>query len=84
MTRSKEGINRHEKHVSRNGQSESRFGIKKMGAGAGNWGVLGDEVPDVQEVARSEIESNTVTEVKLKLVDSQTFENLRHNEQNSH
>lgn len=55
-----------------------------MGAGAGNWGVLGDEVPDVQEVARSEVEPNTVTEVKLKLVDSQTFENLRHSEQNSH
>lgn len=55
-----------------------------MGAGAGNWGVLGDEVPDVQEVARTETEVNSTTENKLKLVDSQTFESLRHSEQVNH
>lgn len=52
-----------------------------MGAGIGNWGVLGDEVDDVQGLAHTEMET-TVTETKLKLVDSKTFENMR-NEQES-
>lgn len=67
--------------VYRNGQSEIRFGVKKMGAGAANWGVLGEEVLDVQEIARTEMETSA-TDTKLKLVDSKTFENLR-NEQES-
>lgn len=65
----------------RNGQTEIRFGVKKMGAGIGNWGVLGDEVDDAQGLAHTEMET-TVTETKLKLVDSKTFENMR-NEQES-
>lgn len=52
-----------------------------MGAGAANWGVLGEEVLDVQEIARTEMETSA-TDTKLKLVDSKTFENLR-NEQES-
>jgi hypothetical protein len=79
MTRSKDSIyaSRHEKHVARNGQSESRYGLKKLGAGVANWGVLGDEVADVQGVARAEIETNPNTGTKLKLVDHETFENMR-------
>lgn len=64
----------------RNGQTESRFGVKKMGAGAANWGVLGDELPDVQEIARAEVEVGYQPQqhgTKLHLVDSETFEYLR-------
>jgi hypothetical protein len=84
MTRSKDSIyaSRHEKHVSRNGQSESRYGMKKLGAGVANWGVLGDEVADVQDIARAEIETGIPnTGTKLKLVDHKTFENMRTEQQ---
>lgn len=61
-----------------------------MGAGAGNWGVLGDELPDVQEIVRAEIESNSLPGnqhaqhgSKLHLVDSETFEYMRSTEQAS-
>ncbi|KAI7896439.1 uncharacterized protein EV154DRAFT_492242 [Mucor mucedo] len=80
MTRTKDNVNRHEKHVARNGQTEIRFGVKKMGAGAANWGVLGEEVLDVQEIARTEMDA-TVTDTKIKLVDSETFENMRHEQE---
>ncbi|GAN06644.1 hypothetical protein MAM1_0131c06131 [Mucor ambiguus] len=96
MTRSKDSVfsyqHRHERHVARNGQSELRYGVKKMGAGAGNWGVLGDELPDVQEIVRAEIESNSLSGnhhhyhqngTKLNLVDSETFEYMRSTEQAS-
>jgi hypothetical protein len=53
-----------------------------MGAGTANWGVLGDEVPDVQELARAEVETTvTKTGTKLNLVDSETFENMRTEQQ---
>lgn len=50
-----------------------------MGAGAANWGVLGDEIPDVQEIARSDLDlpMNNRTSTKLHLVDSDTFNNMR-------
>jgi len=60
-----------------------------MGAGAGNWGILGDELPDVQEIVRAEIESNNLPAnhhqngTKLNLVDSETFEYMRSTEQAS-
>jgi hypothetical protein len=56
-----------------------------MGAGTGNWGVLGDEIPDVHEVARAEVDTNyqPQTGTKLNLVDSETFQNLRSSEQQS-
>ncbi|KAG0740135.1 hypothetical protein G6F57_000686 [Rhizopus arrhizus] len=81
MSRSKDNTfyHRHERHVARNGQTEARYGLKKMGAGIANWGVLGDEIPDVQELVHAEIDSPTVnkTSTKLHLVDSETFENMR-------
>ncbi|KAI8355700.1 hypothetical protein BD560DRAFT_335713 [Blakeslea trispora] len=88
MTRSKDSLYsyRHDKHLARNGQTEARYGIKKMGAGAANWGVLGDELPDVQAIAREEVEANTHSRYygsKLHLVDSETFESLRSSEQAS-
>ncbi|CAO3646209.1 unnamed protein product [Mucor hiemalis] len=77
MTRSKDhAYPRHEKHVARNGHTEARYGVKKMGAGIANWGVLGDEIDNVQEVARSEVETIKVSS-KLHLVDSETFQNMR-------
>lgn len=56
-----------------------------MGAGAGNWGVLGDEIPDVHEIARADVETNYQHQIgtKLNLVDSETFQNLRSPEQQS-
>ncbi|KAI8647095.1 hypothetical protein BD408DRAFT_358712 [Parasitella parasitica] len=91
MARSKDSVfphhPRHERHVARNGQSELRYGVKKMGAGAGNWGILGDELPDVEEIARAEFETNSSGQsqygTKLHLVDSETFEYMRSNEQAS-
>ncbi|KAI9476093.1 MAG: hypothetical protein EXX96DRAFT_540647 [Benjaminiella poitrasii] len=85
MTRSKDSFfsYRHDRHVARNGQTELRYGIKKMGAGAANWGILGDELPDVQDIVRAEIESSSFpqhrnhTSTKLNLVDSETFEHMR-------
>lgn len=47
-----------------------------MGAGTANWGVLGDEVDDVQQIARSEMEVPK-SRNKLNLVDSETFQNMR-------
>ncbi|KAI7901234.1 uncharacterized protein BX663DRAFT_515342 [Cokeromyces recurvatus] len=80
MTRSKDSLfsYRHDKHVARN----SQHGMKKMGAGAANWGILGDELPDVQEIVRAEIDSSSSflpnhTSTKLNLVDFETFEHMR-------
>lgn len=73
--------------MKRNGQTELRYGVKKMGAGAGNWGILGDELPDVQEIARAEIEATSSVHAqygtKLNLVDSETFEYMRSSAQAS-
>ncbi|CEG84396.1 hypothetical protein RMATCC62417_18205 [Rhizopus microsporus] len=80
MSRSKDSYyHRHERHVARNGLTEARYGLKKMGAGAANWGVLGDEIPDVQEIARSDLDlpMSNRTSTKLHLVDSDTFNNMR-------
>ncbi|KAI8368847.1 hypothetical protein EDC96DRAFT_440993 [Choanephora cucurbitarum] len=86
MTRSKDSLYsyRHDKHLARNGQTEARYGIKKMGAGVANWGVLGDELPDAQAIAREEVDTHSrYYGSKLNLVDSETFESLRSSEQAS-
>ncbi|KAG1444690.1 hypothetical protein G6F56_010192 [Rhizopus delemar] len=81
MSRSKDNTfyHRHERHVARNGHTEARYGLKKMGAGIANWGVLGDEIPDVQAFAHVEIDTPTVNKAstKLHLVDTETFKNMR-------
>jgi hypothetical protein len=49
-----------------------------MGAGAANWGVLGDEVPDVEEYAHANQTTDTAAKAdKVNLVDSKTFETMR-------
>jgi hypothetical protein len=52
-----------------------------MGAGAANWGVLGDEVSDVEEYAHTDQTTTTTTTTnkadKVNLVDSKTFETMR-------
>lgn len=49
-----------------------------MGAGAANWGVLGDEVPNVEEYAHTDQTFKTTTKAdKVNLVDSKTFDSLR-------
>ncbi|KAI8059983.1 uncharacterized protein B0P05DRAFT_558275 [Gilbertella persicaria] len=84
MTRSKDSIysGRHDRHIARNGQTEARYGIKKMGAGTANWGVLGDEIPDAQEIAHAQ-EVHHFQYGKLNLVDSETFATMRSSEQAS-
>ncbi|KAI9271972.1 hypothetical protein BY458DRAFT_555521 [Sporodiniella umbellata] len=81
MSRSKENTlhHRHERHIARNGHTEARYGLKKMGAGVANWGVLGDEIPDVQEFAHSEVDSYHLSKAsaKLSVVDKTTFKNMR-------
>lgn len=78
MTRSKVNVpSKHqERHVSRNGQHVI---MKKMGAGMGNWGILGDEIPDVQEYAHdNQVSINTSKMDKVSVVvDTHTFDEMR-------
>ncbi|KAI8973013.1 hypothetical protein BDB01DRAFT_808370 [Pilobolus umbonatus] len=78
MTRSNHSAytHRHERHISRNGQTETRS-MKKMGAGVANWGVLGDEVMNVHEMARTIDGVTRNNSSKLSVVDSETFEHMR-------
>jgi hypothetical protein len=75
MARSKTHVSpkHQEKHISRNGQNTT---MKKMGAGMGNWGVLGDEIPDVEEYAHTfEIDQSKMD--KVNIVDPRTFDEMR-------
>ncbi|KAI8975481.1 hypothetical protein BDF20DRAFT_878980 [Mycotypha africana] len=53
--------------------------MKKMGAGIGNWGVLGDELPNVEDIARAQVEApyQQYKGTKLNLVDRETFNTMR-------
>lgn len=58
----------------RNGQTVT---MKKGGAGHANWGVEGDEVPDLYEYTHQEAEEATAKADKVKLVDADTFKSMR-------
>ncbi|CEP12736.1 hypothetical protein [Parasitella parasitica] len=73
LTKSNTHSDRHEKHISRNGHTAA---IKKAGAGRANWGIEGDEVPNLYECTHQEIEE-TIKSVKVKLVDAETFKAMR-------
>ncbi|KAL7311950.1 hypothetical protein PS15m_009657 [Mucor circinelloides] len=64
---------RQERHVARNGQTVT---MKKGGAGHANWGIEGDEVPDLYEYAHQDAEETTKAD-KVKLVDADTFKSMR-------
>ncbi|ORX62683.1 hypothetical protein DM01DRAFT_1003459 [Hesseltinella vesiculosa] len=80
MTRSKDNIYSysHDRHVARNG-ADIRGTVKKAGAGHGNWGSYADEIAIVEEDNKYEPMSHH----RQKLVDQETFQNLRQHEQNS-
>lgn len=59
--------------VIRNGQTVT---MKKGGAGHANWGIKGDEVPDLYEYAHQDAEETTKAD-KVKLVDADTFKSMR-------
>ncbi|OAD77432.1 hypothetical protein PHYBLDRAFT_157756 [Phycomyces blakesleeanus NRRL 1555(-)] len=87
MTRTKQssfGI-RHEHHTSRNGLSDVRNLLKKSGGGLANWGMLGEEVMDIEPYETGQhIQFDTTvrgTGNKLQLVDEETFYSMRHPEQ---
>ncbi|KAG0173916.1 hypothetical protein DFQ28_009608 [Apophysomyces sp. BC1034] len=82
MTRSKETTwaGKHERHVSRNGQTDIRCPVKKSGAGFANWGLPGGELADMEDVATQQAASDPVAK-KLQLVDHKTFEDLRQSDQ---
>ncbi|GAN06643.1 hypothetical protein MAM1_0131c06130 [Mucor ambiguus] len=65
---------RQERHVARNGQTAT---MKKGGAGHANWGIEGDEVPDLYEYTHQEAEEATAKADKVKLVDADTFKSMR-------
>jgi len=50
--------------------------MKKGGAGHANWGIEGDEVPDLYEYAHEDVEETTKAD-KVKLVDADTFKSMR-------
>lgn len=58
----------------RNGQTVT---MKKGGAGHANWGIEGDEVPDIYEYTHQEVEEATTKADKVKLVDADTFKSMR-------
>ncbi|KAF1799313.1 hypothetical protein V8B55DRAFT_1537376 [Mucor lusitanicus] len=75
MSHSKDHSARQEKHVARNGQTPT---MKKGGAGHANWGIEGDEVPDLYEYTHQEVEEATTAKAdKVKLVDADTFKSMR-------
>ncbi|KAI9018642.1 hypothetical protein CLU79DRAFT_759676 [Phycomyces nitens] len=87
MTRTKQasfGI-RHEHHTSRNGLSDVRNLLKKSGGGLANWGMLGEEVMDIEpfEQYTQTTATTRATGKKLQLVDEETFYSMRHPEQES-
>lgn len=52
--------------------------MKKGGAGHANWGIEGDEVPDLYEYTHQEVEEATTAKAdKVKLVDADTFKSMR-------
>ncbi|KAL9547373.1 hypothetical protein MBANPS3_006195 [Mucor bainieri] len=65
---------RQERHVARNGQTVT---MKKGGAGHANWGIEGDEVPDLYAYTHQEVEEATTKADKVKLVDADTFKSMR-------
>ncbi|KAI9316648.1 hypothetical protein BX666DRAFT_2027481 [Dichotomocladium elegans] len=67
MTRSKKDaivLNRQDKHLSRNGATDS---IKKAGAGFANWGKLGDEIAEVPEIEFRDQIVDLPQDTKLKV-----------------
>lgn len=50
--------------------------MKKAGAGHANWGIEGDEVPNLYEYTHQEVEETSKAN-KVKLVDEETFKSMR-------
>ncbi|KAI8059984.1 uncharacterized protein B0P05DRAFT_590915 [Gilbertella persicaria] len=57
----------HDKHLARDGHTEIRYGIKKNGAGKGNWGLLDDQAG---------YEHTQKPTDKLNLVQPETFDKI--------
>ncbi|SAM04707.1 hypothetical protein [Absidia glauca] len=85
MTRSKDHLQtgKQERHFARNGQNDNvRSPVKKSGAGHANWGSYADEIAIVEDVHAEQTEVSRDNDKKLQLVDKETFQSLRHPEQN--
>ncbi|CAO3661404.1 unnamed protein product [Umbelopsis ramanniana] len=66
---------KHDRHEQRSDTSNVRGDMKKHGAGAGNWGMLGDEA---LEERRKDISSEqTNANQKLQLLSTRQFTRLR-------
>ncbi|CAM0139816.1 unnamed protein product [Umbelopsis sp. WA50703] len=67
-------IEKHDRHEQRSDFSNVRGDMKKNGAGAGNWGQIGDEMNDErQTVMLDQANENG----KLQLLDDKQFTKLR-------
>ncbi|CAO3595555.1 unnamed protein product [Absidia cylindrospora] len=88
MTRSKVSLHngntgKQERHFSRSGLNDNvRSPVKKSGAGNSNWGSYVDEIAIVENSHEEQNEVHRDDGQKLQLVDEETFQALRHPEQN--
>ncbi|KAF9404300.1 hypothetical protein BGZ94_004258 [Podila epigama] len=65
-----------ERRQSRSGISDARAIPKKLGAGAGNWGVPGSE-QEQQDNMNSSSTSSPPSENKISVIDADTFSRLQ-------
>ncbi|KAM3588353.1 hypothetical protein VKS41_000801 [Umbelopsis sp. WA50703] len=76
-------IEKHDRHEQRSDFSNVRGDMKKNGAGAGNWGQIGDEMNDERQVQLAKYRRKTVMldqaneNGKLQLLDDKQFTKLR-------
>ncbi|CAO3671953.1 unnamed protein product [Umbelopsis vinacea] len=71
-----------DRHEQRGDVANVRGDIKKHGAGAGNWGQIGDEVLEDRQVTIFDLRKEVILEDghvndKLKMLDDKQFTHLR-------